>query len=65
MALQRGITIDDLLRFLREHTATHVHADLIVGLPGETVAGFAAARFVRSSAQRRIAERDHQQGPRV
>lgn len=29
------------------------------------VAGFAAARFVRSSAQRRMAERDHQQGPRV
>lgn len=29
------------------------------------VAGFAAARFVRSSAQRRLAERDHGQGPRV
>lgn len=29
------------------------------------VAGFAAARFVRSSAQRRLAERDHDQGPRV
>lgn len=29
------------------------------------VAGFAAARFVRSSAQRRMAERDHDQGPRV
>jgi hypothetical protein len=29
------------------------------------IAGFAAARFVRSSAQRRLAERDHDQGPRV
>lgn len=29
------------------------------------IAGFAAARFVRSSAQRRMAERDHDQGPRV
>jgi hypothetical protein len=29
------------------------------------VAGFAAARFVRSSSQRRLAERDQAQGPRV
>jgi hypothetical protein len=34
--------LEDNLRFLREHTAAHVHADLIVGLPGETVVGFAA-----------------------
>ena len=34
--------LEDNFRFLREHTAAHVHADLIVGLPGETVAGFAA-----------------------
>jgi hypothetical protein len=29
------------LRFLREQTGVHVHADLIVGLPGEDVASFA------------------------
>ncbi len=29
-------------RFLREQTGVHVHADLIVGLPGEDVASFAA-----------------------
>jgi radical SAM superfamily enzyme YgiQ (UPF0313 family) len=31
----------DNLRFLRQHTGVHVHADLIMGLPGETVASFA------------------------
>jgi Protein of unknown function (DUF4080) len=31
----------DNLRFLRQHTGVHVHADLIVGLPGETVTSFA------------------------
>ncbi len=30
------------LRFLREETGVHVHADLIVGLPGEDIASFAA-----------------------
>ncbi len=30
------------LRFLRHQTGVHVHADLIVGLPGEDVASFAA-----------------------
>jgi radical SAM superfamily enzyme YgiQ (UPF0313 family) len=30
----------DNLRFLREHTGVHVHADLIVGLPGEDLATF-------------------------
>jgi len=30
------------LRFLREETGVHVHADLIVGLPGEDVTSFAA-----------------------
>ena len=29
------------LRWLRAHTGVHVHADLIVGLPGETLASFA------------------------
>jgi radical SAM superfamily enzyme YgiQ (UPF0313 family) len=30
----------DNLRFLREHTGVHVHADLIVGLPGEDMESF-------------------------
>src|SRR5213075_1027517 len=30
----------DNLRFLREHSGVHVHADLIVGLPGEDLASF-------------------------
>ncbi len=34
--------LEDNFRFLREHTHAHVHADLIVGLPGETAAGFGA-----------------------
>ncbi len=29
------------LRWLREHTQAHIHADLIFGLPGDTLAGFA------------------------
>jgi radical SAM superfamily enzyme YgiQ (UPF0313 family) len=32
--------LDDNLRFLRSQTGVHVHADLIVGLPGEDVASF-------------------------
>ena len=32
----------DNLQFLRAHTGVHVHADLIVGLPGETAASFGA-----------------------
>jgi radical SAM superfamily enzyme YgiQ (UPF0313 family) len=32
---------EDNLRFLREHTRVHVHADLIFGLPGESVASMA------------------------
>jgi radical SAM superfamily enzyme YgiQ (UPF0313 family) len=34
--------LDDNLRFLRNHTGVHLHADLIAGLPGETVESFAA-----------------------
>ncbi len=34
--------MEDNFRFLRGHTQAHVHADLIVGLPGETAAGFGA-----------------------
>ena len=33
--------IEDNLRFLRDHTGVHVHADLIAGLPGEDFASFA------------------------
>jgi len=32
----------DNLEFLRTQTGVHIHADLIVGLPGETLASFAA-----------------------
>ncbi|MHB8522279.1 MAG: B12-binding domain-containing radical SAM protein [Limisphaerales bacterium] len=32
----------DNLRFLRQHTGVHIHADLIVGLPGESLESFAA-----------------------
>jgi radical SAM superfamily enzyme YgiQ (UPF0313 family) len=32
----------DNFRFLREQTGVHVHADLIAGLPGETLESFAA-----------------------
>lgn len=32
---------EENLRFLREETGVHVHADLILGLPGESLEGFA------------------------
>lgn len=34
--------LDDNFGFLRDETGVHVHADLIVGLPGETLSSFAA-----------------------
>jgi radical SAM superfamily enzyme YgiQ (UPF0313 family) len=34
--------LEENFTFLREHTSAHVHADLIVGLPGEDLASFAA-----------------------
>lgn len=34
--------LEENLRFLREQTGVHVHADLIVGLPGESLESFAA-----------------------
>lgn len=34
--------IEDNLRFLGAHTSAHVHADLIIGLPGEDLDTFAA-----------------------
>lgn len=41
----------DNMRFLREETGVHVHADLIVGLPGEEIESFAAG-FDRLVAMR-------------
>jgi radical SAM superfamily enzyme YgiQ (UPF0313 family) len=34
--------LEDNFRFLREQTGVHVHADLIAGLPGESLESFAA-----------------------
>jgi len=34
--------LEDNFRFLRAHTQAHLHADLIAGLPGETLDSFAA-----------------------
>ena len=34
--------LEENLRYLRQQTGVHVHADLIVGLPGETVESFGA-----------------------
>jgi len=34
--------LEDNLRFLRREAGVHIHADLIAGLPGETVGSFAA-----------------------
>jgi radical SAM superfamily enzyme YgiQ (UPF0313 family) len=39
---QDNATAEETLRWLREQTGVHVHADLIVGLPGEDVVSFAA-----------------------
>jgi radical SAM superfamily enzyme YgiQ (UPF0313 family) len=45
--------VEENLRFLRSGTGVHVHADLIVGLPGEDLASFAAGfdRLVALSPQ--------------
>ena len=34
--------LEDNLRFLRDQTGVHIHADLIAGLPGESLESFAA-----------------------
>jgi len=34
--------LEDNFRFLREQTGVHIHADLIAGLPGESLGSFAA-----------------------
>ncbi len=39
---QDNFKLEENLRFLRAETGVHVHADLIVGLPGEDLASFAA-----------------------
>jgi radical SAM superfamily enzyme YgiQ (UPF0313 family) len=39
---QDNAKVEENLRWLRDETGVHVHADLIVGLPGEDVDGFAA-----------------------
>jgi radical SAM superfamily enzyme YgiQ (UPF0313 family) len=39
---QDNTKVEENLRWLREETGVHVHADLIVGLPGEDVDSFAA-----------------------
>jgi radical SAM superfamily enzyme YgiQ (UPF0313 family) len=39
---QNHSRLADNLRFLRERTGVHIHADLIAGLPGETIESFAA-----------------------
>lgn len=37
---QDNVKVEENFRFLREHTGVHVHADLIVGLPGEDLESF-------------------------
>jgi len=50
---QNNARVEENLRFLREETGVHVHADLIVGLPGESLESFAAGfdRLVRLGPQ--------------
>lgn len=38
---QDNARAEDNLRWLRNHSQAHLHVDLIAGLPGETLAGFA------------------------
>jgi radical SAM superfamily enzyme YgiQ (UPF0313 family) len=39
---QNYAKLSENFQFLRQHTGVHLHADLIVGLPGETIESFAA-----------------------
>ncbi|WP_010582933.1 B12-binding domain-containing radical SAM protein [Schlesneria paludicola] len=39
---QDNAVVEQNLRWLKESTGVHIHADLIVGLPGETLESFAA-----------------------
>lgn len=45
--------LEDNFRFLREETGVHIHADLIVGLPGESIESFGRGfdRLVRLGPQ--------------
>ncbi len=43
--------VEENLTWLRDHTGVHIHADLIAGLPGETLASFGTG-FDRLSAMR-------------
>lgn len=45
--------LEDNIRFLREKTGVHLHTDLIVGLPGETIESFATGfdRLVKMQPQ--------------
>ena len=38
---QDNVKVEENLRYLRDETGVHIHADLIVGLPGETIDSFA------------------------
>jgi len=50
---QDSARLEDNLRYLRQQTGVHIHADLIVGLPGESLAQFAAGfdRLVQLNPQ--------------
>jgi len=50
---QKYDRLEDNLRFLKESTGVHVHADLIFGLPGESIESFAVGfdRLVRIGPQ--------------
>lgn len=39
---QNNTRLEENFRFLRNETGVHIHADLIIGLPGETLESFAA-----------------------
>ncbi len=39
---QNHTRLDENFRWIREHSGVHLHADLIAGLPGESLASFAA-----------------------
>jgi radical SAM superfamily enzyme YgiQ (UPF0313 family) len=50
---QNVARLEDNFRFLRGNTGVHIHADLIAGLPGETLESFAAGfdRLVKLNPQ--------------
>ena len=50
---QENLLVEQNLRWLRKKTGVHIHADLIVGLPGESLESFAAGfdRLVKLEPQ--------------